>query len=115
LQGGKILASGTDTAADGMIKLAGAVNAIDGFTGYKQLTDEAVISAKPDAILLMQRAGQSMTDEQVLQHPAIGSTPAGEAKNIIRMDGAYLLGFGPRTANAIRDLASGLYGDTVGK
>ena len=27
------------------------------------------------------------------------------------MDGAYLLGFGPRTADAIRDLAAALYGD----
>ena len=115
LQGGKILASGTDTAADGMIKLAGAVNAIDGFTGYKQLTDEAVISAQPDAILVMERSGLSIGDDQVVQHPAIASTPAGRTKSIVRMDGAYLLGFGPRTASAIRELATGLYGEAVAK
>ena len=27
------------------------------------------------------------------------------------MDGAYLLGFGPRTADAVHDLAVALYGD----
>ncbi|MCO5063753.1 MAG: hemin ABC transporter substrate-binding protein [Rhizobiaceae bacterium] len=113
LQGGKILASGTHTAADGMIKLAGAVNAIDGFTGYKQLTDEAVISARPDVVLVMDRSGESISDEQIVQHPAIASTPAGEGKKVLRMDGAYLLGFGPRTASAVRELAAGLYGDAL--
>jgi iron complex transport system substrate-binding protein len=29
------------------------------------------------------------------------------------MDGAYLLGFGPRTAEAIHDLAKSLYGDEL--
>lgn len=113
MQGGKILASGSGTAADGMIRLAGAQNAMEGFSGYKQLTDEAVISARPDAVLVMDRSGQSISDEQVLQHPAIATTPAGEAKKVVRMDGAYLLGFGPRTASAIRELATALYGDTV--
>ncbi|TIU75332.1 MAG: hemin ABC transporter substrate-binding protein, partial [Mesorhizobium sp.] len=50
MQGGKILASGSDTAADGIIKLSGGVNAVDGFSGYKQLSDEAVITARPDVI-----------------------------------------------------------------
>ena len=60
-QGGKILASGTGTAADGIIAWPAAVNAISGFTGYKQLSDEAIISARPDVILMMDRAGK--------QHP----------------------------------------------
>jgi iron complex transport system substrate-binding protein len=46
-------------------------------------------------------------------HPAIAPTPAGQAKALIRMDGQYLLGFGPRTANAIHDLAVALYGDRI--
>src|SRR5690606_24922959 len=50
-QGGKLLASGTGTAADGIIRLAGAQNAVEEFEGYKQLSDEAVIGARPDAIL----------------------------------------------------------------
>ena len=29
------------------------------------------------------------------------------------MDGAYLLGFGPRTADAVHDLAVALYGDEI--
>ena len=116
MQGGKILASGSSTAADGIIALAGGINAVEGFSGYKQLTDEAAITARPDIILMMDREGQlAIGDTDLYAHPAIASTPAGQAKKVIRMDGAYLLGFGPRTAGAIKDLAVALYGDAVKK
>ncbi|RWP59389.1 MAG: hemin ABC transporter substrate-binding protein [Mesorhizobium sp.] len=110
MQGGKILASGSDTAADGIIKLSGGVNAVDGFTGYKQLSDEAVITARPDVILMMNNAGPGVSDDELFANPSIRSTPAGAARKAIRMDGGYLLGFGPRTADVIRDLAASLYG-----
>ncbi|PAQ07053.1 heme/hemin ABC transporter substrate-binding protein [Mesorhizobium temperatum] len=110
MQGGKILASGSDTAADGIIKLSGGVNAVDGFSGYKQLSDEAVITARPDVILMMNNAGPAASDDELFANPAILSTPAGAARKLVRMDGGYLLGFGPRTADVIRDLAASLYG-----
>ena len=113
LQGGKILAAGSHTGANGIIELAGGVNAVEGYSGYKQLSDEAAILAKPDVILMMDRGGQGVADADLFAHPAIASTPAGQAKRFIRMDGAYLLGFGPRTAAAIRELATALYGDQI--
>jgi iron complex transport system substrate-binding protein len=113
MQGGKILAAGRGTAADGIVRLAGAVNAIDGFSGYKQLSDEAVVTAAPDVILMMDHAGPAVPDEVLFANAAIGQTPAGAARKVIRMDGGYLLGFGPRTASAISDLAGALYGQGV--
>ncbi|PAP91459.1 heme/hemin ABC transporter substrate-binding protein [Mesorhizobium wenxiniae] len=110
MQGGKILASGSDTAADGIIKLSGGVNAVDGFSGYKQLSDEAVITARPDVILMMNNAGAAASDDELFANPSILSTPAGAARKVVRMDGGYLLGFGPRTADVIHDLAASLYG-----
>jgi iron complex transport system substrate-binding protein len=111
LQGGKILASGSGTAADGIIAMAGARNVISEFAGYRQLSDEAVIEARPDVVLMMDRTGgPGVDDAALLAHPAIVSTPAGERGAVIRMDGSYLLGFGPRTAAAVRDLASRLAG-----
>jgi iron complex transport system substrate-binding protein len=108
--GGRLLASGTGTAADGSIGLAGARNAIEEFEGYKQLSDEAVIGARPDAILMMTGgAPDGADDEEILSRPAIAATRAGASKTLIRMDGLYLLGFGPRTASAIRELSSKLY------
>lgn len=115
MQGGKVLASGTGTAADGIIAMAGAVNVVSDYSGYKQLSDEAIIEARPDVILMMDRGGDdhAATGNDLFAHPAIASTPAGQAKKLIRMDGAYLLGFGPRTAAAIRDLSAAFYGDAV--
>jgi iron complex transport system substrate-binding protein len=111
-QNGRIMAAGRHTAADGIIGLAGAINATeDTFDGYKPLTDEAVITAKPDVVMVMTRPGAGSTDEEVLAHPAIAVTPAGQNKAVLRMNSLHLLGFGPRTASAIRDLNKELYGN----
>ncbi|TIQ30150.1 MAG: hemin ABC transporter substrate-binding protein [Mesorhizobium sp.] len=112
-QGGKILAAGSDTAGDGIIKLAGAVNAVEGFSGYKQMSDEAIVTARPDVILTMKNAGPPISEDELFANPSIASTPAGAARKVISMDGGYLLGFGPRTAEAIHDLAVSLYGSQV--
>ncbi|WP_404933153.1 hemin ABC transporter substrate-binding protein [Nitratireductor sp. L15S-10] len=109
MQGGRVMAAGKNTAADGIIRMAGAENAMDRFSGYRQVSAEAVISAAPDVVLMMARGGADhLASEDVLSHPAIASTPAGENRALIRMDGSYLLGFGPRTAEAVRDLARAL-------
>lgn len=109
VQGGRIMASGTGTAADGIIRLAGADNALTGFSGYKPLSDEALLSAAPDVILMMDRSGNhGSSAEDLFSHPALAQTPAGQAKRLIKMPGQYLLGFGPRTAGAIRELAEEL-------
>lgn len=113
IQGGKILAAGSDTAGDGIIKLAGAVNAVEGFSGYKPMSDEAIVTARPDVILAMKNAGPPIAEAELFAIPSIASTPAGEGRILILMDGSYLLGFGPRTADAIHDLAVSLYGSQV--
>ena len=59
-QGGRIMASGTGTSADAIIAMAGGVNAVTAFSGYKPLTDEAVIEAAPDAILMMMRGATTL-------------------------------------------------------
>jgi len=112
-QGGKILAAGSDTAADGIIRLAGAVNAVEGFSGYKGMTDEAIVSARPDVILTMKGGGPPISEEELFANPAVASTPAGTNRKTISMWGGYLLGFGPRTAEAIHDLAVSFYGNKV--
>ncbi|MHA7776699.1 heme/hemin ABC transporter substrate-binding protein [Roseibium sp. M-1] len=110
-KGGRILASGSDTAADGILRLAGAVNAVADFSGYKQLSDEAILSAAPDVVLMMDRTGDHGTDAETLfSHPALAETPAGRNRQLIKMGGQYLLGFGPRTAEAIRELSGHLAG-----
>ncbi|MGR3603550.1 MAG: heme/hemin ABC transporter substrate-binding protein [Heliomarina sp.] len=111
MQGGRIMASGQDTAADGMIELVGATNAMQGFSGYKTVTGEAVIAAAPDVILMMDRSGDhAMADDDLFAHPAIATTPAGENRAVIRMDGMRLLGFSVRTPEAAQELIAALNG-----
>ncbi|MFN3722124.1 MAG: hemin ABC transporter substrate-binding protein [Paracoccaceae bacterium] len=105
LQGGRILAAGADTSAASMIALAGGVNAVEGVSGYKPLTDEAAIAAAPDVILAMDRGGEMAAElADILAHPALALTPAGQKGQVVRMDGLYLLGFGPRTGAAALEL-----------
>lgn len=108
-QGGRIMASGTNTAANGIIQLAGATNAIQSFEGYKQMSDEAVIAAAPDVILMMDRGGNhGVSNADLLALPAIASTPAARREAIVRLNGLLLLGFGPRTPEAVRALSDAL-------
>ena len=44
---------------------------------------------------------------------ALAATPALVNGRMLQMDGAFLLGFGPRTPAAILELARALYGDRV--
>jgi iron complex transport system substrate-binding protein len=111
LQGGRVMAGGEATEAEGIIRLAGGTNAATGFQGYKPMTDEAVLAARPDVILMMDREGDlSISDADVLVQPALSQTPAAQAGAIIRMDGMMLLGFGPRTPDAAKALHDALYG-----
>ena len=103
---GRPMVAGRATAADGIITLAGAANAITAYDGYKLINDEAVIAARPDAILAMERASFRLDANTVFEHPAFVTTPAAAQKELISMEGLYLLGFGPRAA---RDLALALY------
>jgi len=107
MRNGRFMVSGTNTGADGIIRMAGGINAVTEFEGYKPLTDEAISAAMPDIILLMQRTGQhQITDEDLAANPAISITPAAKTGAFLRMDGMLMLGFGPRTAKAVRELSA---------
>lgn len=110
----KINTSGTNTAASHIIELAGAENVISEFEGYKQISNEAVIDAAPDVILMMNGRGatadHAAMNALIEAHPALATTPAVKNGRIVRMDGLLMLGFGPRTGEAITQLAKALYG-----
>ena len=111
LQGGKVMAGGEGSAAASIIDLAGGINAATGFQGYKPMTDEAVLAAAPDAILMMDREGQgAVLPEEAAALPALAASPAVQTGAILRMDGLKLLGLGPRTGQAAAELRAALYG-----
>src|SRR3954463_3178614 len=95
LLNGRAMAAGQKTAANEIIAMAGGVNAIDGHDGYKIISDEAIIAAKPDVVLSIARSKDSLDAEAVYLHPAFALTRVVANKAFISMDGLYLLGFGP--------------------
>ncbi len=108
--GGAPQAAGRGTAADGIIRLGGGVNAIDGYAGYRPLTPEAVIASRADFVLVTRQTVEAMGGTQaVLDQPALRQTPAGKAGRVVQFDALLLLGFGPRTPQAATQLATVLH------
>lgn len=110
---GKIRAAGTGTAANGMIELAGAINPLARMNGYQTLTDEAILTANPDVVMMMDNPNNADLPALLAANTAMAATPAIQNDRIIRIEGAFLLGFGPRTPAAILEVAHQLYGDEV--
>lgn len=107
---GAPLAAGTSTSAQAIIELAGGINAISEFEDYKPISPEAFALAAPDHVLVTERTLERMGGESgVLAVPGLAITPAGRAGRLIAMDGLLLLGFGPRTPQAVEQLASHLH------
>lgn len=109
---GSPLAGGGETSADTIINLAGGINAAAGFTKYKAIPPEAVVAARPDIVLVTDRTlGLLGGKKKLLARSAIAATSAGRNARIVSMDGLLMLGFGPRTGIAARELAQKLHPD----
>jgi iron complex transport system substrate-binding protein len=105
----RLTAAGSGTAADAIIRYAGGINPMAVVEGYKAASEEKLIELAPDVVLMMGDGNGGPTAEDVFSIPALAATPAGRNKALIVLDGAYMIGFGPRTADAIRNLAESLY------
>lgn len=113
LQNGRVMVGGAKSSADSIIQLAGAVNAASAVEGYKPLTDEGLIAAAPDVVLMMSHNTHAASPDQVFAQPALSATPAARTQSLVAMDALYLLGFGPRTADAALDLMKAVYGSAL--
>jgi iron complex transport system substrate-binding protein len=104
-----LMVSGTKTSADAMLSLAGFPNCVDGFEGFKPLTAEAIVAAKPTHIILPDKGAASIGGvDGVLELPGVAQTPAGTEKRVVLVDDLALLGFGPRMGEALEALQDGL-------
>lgn len=110
-QNGKTMVGGRNSAADAILALAGAVNAAAEIEGYKPFSDESVIAARPDVVVMMSSGPGGAPPPDLLAGPAFAQTPAGRDGRLVAMDGQYLVGFGPRTPEAARDLMRAFYPD----
>lgn len=107
----RLLASGTHTGAHAMIEYAGAINAMTGFTGYKPLTPESLVAAKPEVLVLTDHGVRALGDlSTVFKIPGVSQTPAGRGRRVALMESSLLLGFGPRLPKAVEMLRTQLLG-----
>jgi len=109
----KLTAAGAGTAADAIIRQAGGINPMAVVQGYKAASEEKLVEMAPDVVLMMGDGKGGPTADEVFANRALAATPAGRNRALVVLDGAYMIGFGPRTAAAIRDLAQALYPDAA--
>ncbi len=108
---GSPMAAGRGTAADAMIRISGGHNPLSEFDGYKPVSTEALLAARPSTIIVSTGASGVSANlrrllDQVRATDAAGTTPV----RIVEVD-SYTLGFGPRTASAVRTFAMAISGD----
>ncbi len=106
---GRALVGGRGSTADLVLKLAGAQNAADEIQGYKPMSPEALVELAPDVVVTMTHSSGEDVASKVAGIPTFAATPAGKNKHIITMNAVYLLGFGPRTPDAARELMQKIY------
>ncbi|AJY10284.1 helical backbone metal receptor [Burkholderia dolosa] len=103
--GNQALVAGQRTAADAMIRYAGARNAMQGFDHYKPLTTEALAAAAPDVVLISDEGLAAVGGRTaLLGAPGFAATPAGRTQRVVSLDALLLLGFGPRLPLAVTTL-----------
>lgn len=104
---------GQDSGADSLIEAVGGydVSSEIGWTGMRPMTDEGLVSAQPDVVLMMSKGLESVggVDGLLERFPALAQTPAGENERIVAMNDDQILSFGPRTADVLNALALALY------
>ncbi len=107
--GASLQVAGRGTAAHAMVTAAGATLAGD-HEGYRPLTAEGVVVARPDVILATPRSLAGVGGEDALwKNPGLAATPAGQKKRLVVVDDVRLLGFGPETGAVARELAEAFH------
>ena len=101
--------AGEQTAADAMIRFAGARNAVGGFKGYRPMTGEAMATAAPDVILTTTQGIEALGGEaKFWQRPELALTPAFQRRTapgaLVHLDALELIGFGPRLPDVVERL-----------
>lgn len=104
---------GDESGAGDLIRALGGIDVASeiGWEGLRPVTDEALIAANPDLILVMSTGLDSVggVDQLVELKPAIGLTQAGSQRRFVDMADNEVLGFGPRTPQVLDALARAIY------
>ena len=94
--------AGKDTVADEAIKLIGAKNAMGNNVRFVPISQEGVIAANPDLIVMTRLGIQSLgSTEKVWELPGIAHTNAGKNKQLVIVEDIAFMSFGLTTPKAL--------------
>lgn len=108
---GSLMVAGGNTQANGMIEEVAGINPFaEQFEGFKPLTSESMVEASPDVLLFFSDAFEMLGGVSGIKEiPGVAATPAGNSERFIHMDGHYMMGFGPRAAQAAQELFEAIH------
>ncbi|MCU1407446.1 MAG: hemin receptor [Glaciihabitans sp.] len=112
-QAGVYYMFGEGSGADDLVTSLGGIDVSSeiGWAGMRPITDEGIIAAAPDLILMMTDGLESVGGvDGLFEHlPALEQTPAGEHRRIVDMADTEILSFGPATPLTLEALAVAIY------
>ncbi|WGE56885.1 heme/hemin ABC transporter substrate-binding protein [Actinobacillus equuli] len=92
--GSNYMTAGKNTVADSIIRLVGATNAMQNSIRFSPISQEGVIAARPDLLVLTKMSLESLGSiDKVWSLPGMALTPAAKKKNVIVLDDLAVLGF----------------------
>jgi iron complex transport system substrate-binding protein len=103
---------GRGSRVDALLEAAGVVDVgVElGVGEFESLTDEALIEAAPDVVVVTTAGLESVGGvDGLVEIPAIAGTPAGRDRRVVALDDQLLLGLGPRTGDALAELVEQLH------
>jgi iron complex transport system substrate-binding protein len=111
---GSLMCAGEGSGAQAMIDLAGGTNAVSGFKGYKPLSPEALLAAKPDIVLFPGGSSHGLEGGEAALKENVGlkHSPAVQKGRLIAINLAEVLGFGSSLGKSMESLARQFYPET---
>lgn len=104
---------GQDSGADSLITSLGGIDVATeiGWKGMRPMTDEAMVEAKPDLVIMMTGGLESVGGVEGITAsvPALAHTQAGINNRIVDMADSQLLSFGPNSAAVLEALSVAIY------
>jgi len=106
-QDGTLVGAGKGTAADAMLSAAGLTNIFASAEGYKPVSSEVLVAEAPEVIVTGARTVQAFGGlDKLKANPALIATAAVKNDHVLVYDDMYLLGLGPRAAQAANELSA---------
>ncbi len=96
-----LVAAGTKTMPSTLFKLAGANNAFADLEGYKPISPESLLVAKPSRLFIPSHAAAGQSVEKLCQLPALRMWAELTGCNITVVDPLVFMGLSPRLANGV--------------